>query len=81
MNIQTDIAKIASELERRNDEELIKMIYSILNLDESVWEEEVDEATRKRLVDKALRAEHDIANGRYSSIEEVRSRFGKKYGT
>jgi len=43
-------------------------------------EEEVDEATRKRLVDQALRAEEDIANGRYSSIEEVRLRFDEKYG-
>lgn len=75
MNIQTDIAKIASELERRNDKKLIKMIYSILNLDESVWEEEVDEATRKRLVDQALRAEEEIKAGRGISPEEARKQM------
>jgi hypothetical protein len=81
MNIQADIAKIASELERRNDPKLIYVIHSILDLASSVQDkEEVDEFTKKRLMDQALRAEEDIANGRYSSIEEVRLRFDKKYG-
>ena len=81
MNLQTDIARIASELERRNDEDLIRVIYDILNLAEKGTDSEVDAVTKERLIDGALRSEQDIKEGRYISIEEARNRFNQKFGT
>jgi len=81
MDLQADIAKIGCELERRNDAELIKAIYNILEINEKNAEPEVNEATRKRLIVRALRAEEDIKAGRFVSVEEVRARLDKKYGT
>jgi len=75
MDLQADIAKIGSELERRNDAELIKAIYNILEINEKNAEPEVNEATRKRLIDQALRAEEEIKQGKGGSPEEARRKM------
>ena len=75
MDLQADIAKIGSELERRNDAELIKVIYGILELNEKNEDPEVNETTRKRLVDQALRAEEEIKQGKGISPEEARRKM------